>query len=93
MAEGREGPREVEVGGYLSPFSISCGAPKDRVLGSLVFLLFINNMLLNSAILVSHRDKEKIQELLVDEQNRLRTSLFGNGLLLHQDQTESIMFG
>lgn len=47
----------------------------------------------NSAILVSHKDKDRIQEILVDELCWIRSWLSDNRLLLHLGKTESVLFG
>ncbi len=95
----------VAVNGVHSrPRDIVCGVPQGSILGPLLFLVYVNDMesavncklLLyadDSALLVSGKSVQNIEEQLSIELRKINEWLVQNKLSLHLGKTESILFG
>ena len=95
----------VDVDGvHSNPRDVTCGVPQGSILGPLLFLVYVNDMVSavncklllyadDSALMVSHRDTEVIQEQLCSELDAVNEWLIDNKLSLHLGKTESVLFG
>ena len=95
----------VDVSGtFSSQANITCGVPRESVLGPLLFLIYVNDisavekhkLLLyadDSAILVAGKNIAQIESLLSRELETVSELLTGNKLSLHIGKTEFILFG
>ena len=86
------------------PMTVICGVPQDPILGSLLFMIYINDistavrskLLLYaafSALLVSGKNTQLIQESLSSELKAAREWIINNKLSFHLGKTEYILFG
>ena len=94
----------VANGTVSEPGTVSCRVPQGSILGSLLFLCYVNDMPMSvkcklllyaddSALIVSGSDPKIIADALSKELESCRQWLMDNKLSLHLAKTESILFG
>ena len=95
----------VSISGSQSCFlDIACGVPQGSILGPLLFLIYVNDMVISvscklalyaddSALIFSHRDSTVIADTLTRELGSCSQWLLDNKLSLHVGKTECLIFG
>ena len=96
----------VNIESKLSDFgNISCGVPRESILGPLLFLIYVNNMpravrstlllyVNDSCILYQHKEVDEIEKQLNKNFKSICNWLVDNKLSINfgEDKTKSILF-